>query len=57
MLVLQLFFLTIFIGSFPEFSKDSFFSFHVKELFYTVNSDSVYVQKTFNLIGKTGVLL
>jgi hypothetical protein len=45
MLVIQLFFLTIFSGSFPEFSKDSFFSFHAKELFYTVDSDSVYVTK------------
>ena len=45
MLLLQLFFLTIFSGSFPEFSKDSFFSFHSKDLFYIVDSDSVYVTK------------
>ena len=45
MLLLQLFFLTIFSSSFPEFSKDSFFSFHSKEFFYTVDSDSVFVTK------------
>jgi hypothetical protein len=45
MLLFQLFFLTIFSGSFPEFSKDSFFSFHSKEFFYTVDSDSVFVTK------------
>ena len=45
MLLLQLFFLTIFSGSYPEFSKNSFFSFHSKNFFYTVDSDSVYVTK------------
>ena len=45
MLLFQLFFLTIFSGSYPEFSKDSFFSFHSKEFFYTVDSDSVFVTK------------
>ena len=45
MLFLKLFFLTIFSGSTPEFSNNSFFSFHSKEFFYTVDSDSVYVTK------------
>ena len=45
MILFQLFFLTIFNGSFPEFKKDSFFIFHSNEFFYTVDSDSVFVTK------------
>jgi hypothetical protein len=52
MLLFQLFFLTIFNGSLPELTKNSFLTFHSNEFFYTVDSDSVYVTTKGDLLEK-----